>query len=256
MSGLVRVILMAILSFSMIIIGSFWVKKCDEERRKNSYYSEDHLTRAKKANYIYVFSNFVFLVVTWILAYPKLIPESYNRLIVMIVFFLGTMLVFIGYYVVGADMDGYCITLKERIGTYTISVGVLIHIFCIIFVIFSFFDFSVIERKELVEQKEAIEIIRPEYVGGFKIGYIKDENKYVYGYKNDDGVWFFEEGLIVEPENVKNSQDTYIEKHITTKTYVDKERRTGSDGYKSTRDEEKYTLYLNPEQMVEIENNN
>ena len=55
------------------------------------------------------------------------------------------------------------------------------------------------------------------------------------------------------PESLKRSEYTYVEKHTVTRTFNDIERDKSSDEYVVIEDEVTYVLYINKEQLIEID---
>ena len=106
----------------------------------------------------------------------------------------------------------------------------------------------------MTDQKENVEIIYPELMDeDKKIGHIRGTNRYVCFHKDSVENWTIIDNMEIMPENVKSSYDTFVKKYSVTKTFNDIERDNNSDKYVITENEVTYVLYLNPEQLAELD---
>ena len=256
MSEIIRLIIMIGEIIGFIFFSIIFVMKCDKRRRNSDEeYTEEKLKKAKKINIIYLTINNIIIMAVFFLSCPQLVFLSYHKTIYLSIIIVASILIFLGYYMVNADLTRYAEkTIKSWIAIFMIAIGfIMMALFLPSNILVSVNSANyTLEFKTCINQEETVETIYPEFVGNTKIGHFEDSDKYIFGFKDNQGTWIIEDDLEVKPENLKSSDNTYIEKHTVTKTFKDIERHVESDDYITTEDEVIYVLFLNEGQLIEI----
>lgn len=254
MPTFLRLIIMLGEIFGFIIISIVLIRKNDITIRNT--YTERMINKIKKDNIIYVIGNSIIIVLIFILSFPQLIFLSYHKMIYLSVFIVFAVLNMLGDYVFNDNIKEMLSKTSKKV---SIAVGVCtVSKYAQIINIILIFGFSfwgnINKFKVLIDQKENVEIIYPELMDeDKKIGHIRDTNRYVCFYKDSEGNWTIIDNMEIMPENVKSSDDTFVEKCTVTKTFNDTERDKFSDEYVIIESEVTYVLYLNKEQLVELD---
>lgn len=217
---------------------------------KSKGYSKENLRFEMK---IYHISILVFIALC-IFLYPSYIFLSMSKLIFVSIIFI----LFILFLIIVFCLD---YTKKEGIADFLILLillDVAIVIAVTITAIKGTFNY---DNKEWITNEITFETIEPTMFSENQIGYTADsegnQKTFLFFYEKD-GAWNFEEidASEVKRERIKD-KDTYIEKTITTKKFINTEKRESAKDYISEeKNEADYTLFLNLKQMVEIKKNN
>lgn len=104
-----------------------------------------------------------------------------------------------------------------------------------------------IHIKKVINEENTEELIYPMKF----IGYNKDDDTYVFFYKDDRGN-HFEDDCKAKVILISDSEDSYLEKYTKTKTFLNEERKHSSDDYITEEKETSYVLYLNEKQLIEL----
>ena len=261
-----RLIIMLGEIVGFMFFSMFFVNKCDKKRRMDKEYTkrcltyyrrslsryfipaqdfgifiEDYLKKHKRINIKYYKVNTFIIFMIFLFSHYNLSFLSYSKLIDLSVIIGASILVSIGYYMLGAEL--------YRKYTYKDFVGILIIVLSILSVDVYY---VVAYGGYLIEQNETVDIIYPEYVGETKIGYFYRNDKYTYAFKNSEGKWEYENDLKIYPKNLKKTAGrTYLEKHKVTKVLLTIENFDIPDDRIIAR-EVYYVLYLNEKQLMEI----
>ena len=254
MPTFLRLIIMLGEIFGFIIISIVLIRKNDITIR--NMYTERMINKIKKDNIIYVIGNSIIIVLIFILSFPKLIFLSYHKMIYLSVFIVFAVLNMLGDYVFNDNIKEMLSKTSKKV---SIAVGVCTvskyaQVICIILIFVLSFTGNITEFKVLTDQKENVEIFYPELMDeDKKIGHIRGTNRYVYFHKDSVENWTIIDNMEIMPENDKSSDDTFVKKYTVTKTFNDIERDNNSDKYVITENEVTYVLYLNPEQLAELD---
>ena len=255
MSEIIRLLIMIGEIIGFIIFSIIFVMKCDKKRRDSGEYTEEKLKRIKKNNIIYFTVNNIIIMSVFFFSCPQLVFLSYHKMIYLSLIIIGSIVISLGYYMIDVYFGGYAKnTVKENVASFIIfPLGfIMMVIGLVVSICVSLSGEYGIEFKTCINQEETVEAIYPEFIGETKIGHIEDSDKYIYAFRDDEGKWSIKYDLEILPENLKSSDNTYIEKHTVTKAFKDIERHVESDGYITTEDEVIYVLFLNEEQLIEI----
>ena len=254
MSGIMSLLIMIGEIIGFIIFSIILVIECDKKRKDNGQYTEGEIKKAKKSNIIYIIINNIIIIAMFFFSCPRLIFLSHHKTIYLSIIFVSSISTLLGYYIGGANLfDRVTPSPKVWISVILAGAGVAISLLVLIAnVALAFHEEYVIEFKTCINQKETVETIYPEFIGESKIGHFEDSDKYIFGFKDNQGTWIIEDNLEVKPEDLKSSDNTYIEKHTITKTFKDIERYVESDDYITTEEEVTYVLFLNKEQLIEL----
>lgn len=256
MPTFLRLIIMLGEIFCFIIVSIILVNKRDKKRRSYDTYIEKKNNEAIKEDWKYVIVNSIIIVLIFFFSFHQLIFLSYHKMIYLSVFIVAAILYFLGDCLHNNNIKkDYYLIAKERIGIAIVLLSMMTIFVCIAAIIASsFLDSNITKFKTLNNQKENVEIIYPEPINkNKKIGHIKDTNNYVCFFKDSEGNWVIIDNMEIMPKNLKNSNDTYIEKYTVTRTFNDIERDKSSDEYVIIENEVTYVLYLNKEQLIELD---
>lgn len=83
------------------------------------------------------------------------------------------------------------------------------------------------------------------------IGYVEDDDAYVFFYQDESGC-HFENDCKAEVVLISDTEDSYLEKHTSTKTFLNEERRPSADDYITEEKETSFVLFLNEKQLIEL----
>lgn len=256
MPTFLRLIIMLGEIFGFIIVSIIRVNKREKKRRVCGIYSKKETNEAKKSDIKFAIVNNIIIVLIFFFSFYRLIFLSYHKMIYLSVFIVLAILYFLGDYLYENNIKKDCIlTEKGKIGLAISLLSEMI-LYPSIILIFasSVSDSNINKFKVLTDQKERIEIIYPELMAeDKKIGHIRGTNRYVCFHKDSKGNWVIIDNMEIMPINLKNSNDTYIEKYTVTRTFNDIERDKNSDEYVIIENEVTYVLYLNKEQLIEID---
>jgi len=256
MSEIIRLIIMIGEMIGFIIFSIVFVMKCDKRRRnRDKEYTEEKLKKAKKINIIYLTVKNIIIMAVFFFSCPQLVFLSYHKIIYLSIIIVASILIFLGYYMVNADLTRYAEkTIKTWIAIFMMAIGIVMMVLFLpsnILVSVNSENYT-LEFKTCINQEETVETIYPKFIGDTKIGHFENSDKYIFGFKDNQGTWIIEDDLEFKPEDLKSSDNTYIEKHTINKTFKDIERYVESDYYITTEDEVTYVLFLNKEQLIEI----
>ena len=254
MSEIIRLIIMIGEIIGFIIFSIIFVMKCDKKRRGYDDYTEKKQKKAKKVNIIYFIVNNIIIISAFFILCPQLLFLSYHKIIYLSLIIVAFIVISLGYYMLGAVISGHHVDItKENIACFITGLGASIIIILIVFYCNGpLGDEYRIQFKDCIDQKETIETIYPEFIGETKIGHFESSDRYIFGFKDNKGTWSIKDDIQVKPENLRSSDNTYIEKHTITRTLKDIERYVESNDYIKTENEVTYVLFLNKEQLIEI----
>ena len=235
--------------FGFIIVLIILGNKLDKKDRACGRYSEKKINEAIELD---IFIPSIIRVLILILSFPQLIFLSYHKMIYFSVLMVSSILFYLGMYLRIDRGEDLWFSTKKRIGSHIALVSLITMMGCVAMILLlSVSGDEIVKFKVLTDQKENVEIIYPELIDeNKKIGHIIDTNRFVCFYKDSEGNWTFME---IIPESLKRSEYTYVEKHTVTRTFNDIERDKSSDEYVVIEDEVTYVLYINKEQLIEID---
>lgn len=234
--------LVGFVALSIFIIAKFYKRHCSEKDKK---YAIENL----KFNSIYCTINFCIILAIFLFSYPTLIILSYNKLILVSLIELASIL----------------IILLSNLKFNKIRDHIMISItaVCILVTAIIVIDgtigskSSIIANNVVILEKKETETITPAIISENQIGYTADLEgnikTYVFYYKDDNEVWQYEE---IKASNAKveriKDENTYIEKTVINTSYCNQEKKSSEADYIYSEEREKYTIYLNLKQMVEV----
>ena len=227
---------------SIFVAAKFYKRHCSKK-------SEKYAIKNLKFNLFCYAINFAIIFAIFLFSYPSLIFLSYNKLILVSLVELASILIILLSY------------LKlNKIRDFTMVF--ILAISCTLILIISIDGIIgnkgfIIENKVAISEQTEKKIIAPTMFSKNQIGYTADIEgnikTYVFYYQGNNGVWEYEELKASETkvEKIKDA-DTYIEKTVTITSYYKQEKKTLKEDYITTEENEKYTIYLNLNQMVEV----
>ena len=205
--------------------------------------------RELRFNIIYFTINFLIILSVFLFTYSSFVFLSYSKLILVTAYsVISSIFIIIIAFKKPKSKENEAICLHAFI---------ILFIFISLFAIFGVLD---IENKVVIyEGNETKTIIEPIMFSENQIGYTVDEDgnikTYRFYYKDNNDLFFKElsesDVKVIEIEN----EDTYIEETATRKSYCKKEKKVLQADYIYTEANVNYTIYLNPQQSVEIKTN-
>lgn len=255
MSEKIRLMWMAGYIIALILIGILWVWACDRLRKSINPNRKRWLVKTRNENILWVIISISSLILVFLASYPGFIFLSMNKLRCIAICFVGIVFAFLEYYLKGAGTGKECgffgtivLAFSEFFGHVLLICGILLFVLS--------FNASLNDlawnSKVPIDHDDNVVTIYPEFMGEYKIGHNVDNNSYMYFYEDQDGTLVIEDDFEIDSENIKDSSETYIEKHTVTTFYKDSERPIGSEKYETSEEEVYYLLFLNQKQQVDI----
>ena len=249
---IIKLILMIAMVVGMLALTKFYNKRCIARRERNGI-NRNLLEANKTFDKVTGNINIIILALIFIVAFPQLRFTSTTKFSYMAVFFvLGVLSKWI-YYKIGADFDA---SIDNALGSlllvFMMAVGYVVRLFIIVFSLILTItgDYGHTFGK-IIDQDESIRILQLEQIGETKIVHIKDTNEYSF-VTNEDGVMTLNRMEFSEEDITSDSSDTYVRVSISLQNGIDEERRKNDPEYSYTVKTEKYHLFLNKDDMIEL----
>ena len=254
MPNFLRLVIMLGEIIGFVIISFVLVCKYDKKRKEYKRNTEQLINDAKKKDIIFFVSSGIIILLIFIFGFRQMIFLSYYK---MISIFITTIISIIFYWGTckanGVLFKEYRSSKEALTDVNRGSKVLFLSPLLAAVVLISFFGVDHSIFKTYIEQKEEIEIIYPEFIGDKKIAHINGTNKYIFSIIDDEGELSIKEDIEFKYKDIESCKDnTYIEKHVVTKTFCDREMDALSDDYIGTESEVTYVLFLNEEQLFEI----
>ncbi|MCR5187058.1 MAG: hypothetical protein K6D97_08115 [Clostridia bacterium] len=221
--------------------------------RKKTIFNKSKLECNEAFDKVTGYINIIILVLIFIVAFPQLKFTSTTKLSYMVVFFVLGVLSNWGYYKLGADFDA---TFDNTIGSFLITLIISIGYAVRFFIIILSFIFTITGECDhtfgrLTDQDETVKYLQPEQIGETQIVHIKDTNEYSF-ITNEDGIMTLNRMNFNEEDITTDCSETYVMVTISRQNYIDEDRRKDDPEYTYTVETEKYHLFLNKDDMIEL----
>lgn len=212
---------------------------------------EAEIRRKTKYNIRYFVVNFAIMLAIFLFSYPSCIFLSYNKMLLITIFLLGSVINIITYICRNDNNEKIWLNIWGFNGFITIVL--------IIVVVLLTSAIGPISPKEVIETNELENSqIVPKMFSDNQIGYKCDEDgnadTYFYYYKNETtGKWNVTSLKASDVEMVELvSGDSYVIRKTTSTIYKKTERKPSAKDYLYTKITETYTIYYNSEQLIKI----
>ena len=251
-SAIVKLILMFAMIAGMWVLTIRHNKRCIALRERNCI-NRNMLEVNKTFDKVTGNINIIILALIFIVAFPQLRFTSTTKFSYMAVFFVSGVLSKWIYYKIGADFDARIDnTLGNLLLLFMMSVGYVARLFIIIFsLILTITGDYGHPFGRIIDQDESIKILQLEQIGETKIVHIKDTNEYSF-VTNEDGVMTLNRMEFNEEDITTDSNETYVRVSISRQIGIDEDRRKDDPEYTYTVETEKYHLFLNKDDMIEL----
>lgn len=220
--------------------------------KRHSEKGKKYAIKNLKFNLIYFLINFSIILAIFLFSYPTLIFLSYNKLILVSLVELASISIILFSFLEFKQ-------IRDTIILFIIVASFILILLISIDGIFGINNFIIEDKVTIVKQTQ-IEMITPAVISENQIGYTADmegnRKTYIFYYKEGD-VWQYVEVKASEAkvERIKDT-NSYVERTVTTTSYCNKEKKPFEEDYIYSEKSEKYVIYLNLKQMVEINQNN
>lgn len=221
-------------------------------RRSYREYKKGNYSKgALKFDFGYFALSSIIVIGMLFFSFPTLIFASYNKMLLLTSFIVFVILMTLGGSIIYDTNE----VAGALIGIFSF---ILVISVLVIAIVFSAMSTQVITISSCIEEKQDTEVVYPvmNLTDKADIGYTEDDEgniTYSYYYQDKSGKWHFEDDFETEIVDIDVNSKPYLEKTITTKTFVNPEYKESSENYKTTEEKIKYVLYANEKHLIKIE---